>query len=118
MKRRLFLAAAFSIFFLGLNAQTIRTTGSHSPVFFIGHTIRVFQIAKGYGYDISYQNRLLIHQTVNPVTGLPTGLRTEEEAIKLAKWQIIHFRHPGMAPTPEERVIPKETAKQLKIDAN
>src|SRR5258708_799546 len=118
MKKRFFLMAIFSILLLGLQAQTVAITNKPTDIFFIGHTIRVFKMGAGYGYDISYQNRLLIHQLVNPVTGQPTGLKTQEDAIKLAKWQVIHFRHFAPVLTPEEKTIPKDVAKQLNIATN
>lgn len=118
MKKHSFLVALLSIFLLGLKAQTVAANGEPTNTFFIGHSIHVFKTGAGYGYDISYQTRLLIHQQVNPFTGTSNGLRSEADALKLAKWQIIHFRHFGTPPTPEEKTIPKGVAKQLNIDTN
>lgn len=118
MKKRFFLMTIFSILLMGLQAQTIAIVKKSPDIIFIGHTIHVFTLGAGYGYNISYQNRLLIHQLVNPVTGQQTGLKTEDDAIKLAKWQIIHFNHFGGAITSEQKATSKDVANRLKIAAN
>jgi hypothetical protein len=118
MKMRSLLTASLSIFLLGLQAQTVATVKRPADIFFVGHTIHLFKMSTGYGYDIYFQSRLLIHQQENPVTGNLTGLKSEDEAIKLAKWQVIHFRHYTVALTPEEKMISKSAAKQLNIAAN
>jgi hypothetical protein len=86
---------------------------------FLGHSIHVFKTGTGYGYDISYQNRLWMHQSENPFTSDRNGLAKEEDAIKLAKWQVAHFRGFAMQPTVTiNKTIPKNLAGQLKITTN
>lgn len=101
------------------HAQTNPTTKDQSNLFFIGHTIHVFKTGTGYGYDISYHNRLWAHQTTNPFTSDPNGLQKEEDAIKLAKWQVVHYHQ--FSPQPAitaKKTFPKSLATQLKIATN
>jgi len=98
------------------HAQTIATTKDQRDLFFIGHTIHLFKTGTGYGYDISYHNRLWTHQAVNPFTSDPNGLQKEEDAIKLAKWQVVHFHQFGPRPAiTANKTLPKNLANQLKI---
>src|SRR5215467_12467076 len=99
MKKRLPLLAFFCVILITSRAQTNATTKDQKDLFFIGHTIHLFKTGTGYGYDISYRNRLWTHQAVNPFTADPNGLQKEEDAIKLAKWEVVHYRQYGPQPT-------------------
>jgi hypothetical protein len=98
-----------------LHAQT-KDLKNTSDVVFNGHIIRVYKtIGTGYGYDIFYNNNLLIHQNNNPFTGSPEGLKNKEDALKLAKWQVIHLNPISHQLPPGMQTVPKEVAQQLKI---
>lgn len=118
MKNRLLLIAVFSAITFHLHSQTSDQKNSDEIVF-NNHTIRVYKTAgTGYGYDIFYNNNLLIHQNNNPFTGSPEGLKNKEDALKLAKWQVIHL-NPVTHQLPQGiQPVPKEVAQQLKIATN
>src|SRR5690348_9787715 len=91
MRNRLLFIAVFSAISFYVHAQ-VRDLKKTNQTVFNGYTIRVFNtIGTGYGYDIFYNNSLLIHQNNNPFTGSPNGLNNQEDALKLAKWQVIHI---------------------------
>src|ERR1700748_3587844 len=91
MKNRFLFIAVFSAIMFQLQAQT-KDLQRTSEDGFNGHTIRVYKtIGTGDGYDIFYKSKLLIHQNNNPFTGSPNGLKNKEDALKLAKWQVIHL---------------------------
>ena len=56
---------------------------------FEGYIIRLLPAMSGtYGYDIFKGNERVLHQSRNPFTFSPMGLRTKEDAYKIAQWQI------------------------------
>ena len=115
MKNRLLLIAVFSAIMFQLHAQT-KDLKNTSDVVFNGLTIRVYKtIGTGYGYDIFYNSSLLIHQNNNPFTGSPEGLKNKEDALKLAKWQVIHLNPISHQLPPGMQIVPKAVAQQLKI---
>jgi hypothetical protein len=118
MKNRLLLIAVLSAIMFQLHAQT-KDLKNTSDVVFNGHTIRAYKtIGTGYGYDIFYNNNLLIHQNNNPFTGSPEGLKNKEDALKLAKWQVIHLNPVSHQLPSDLQTVPKEVAQQLKIAIN
>jgi len=118
MKNRLLLIAVFSAIMSQVHAQT-KDLKSTSEIVFNGHTIRVYKtIGTGYGYDVFYNNNLLIHQTNNPFTGSPNGLKNQEDALKLAKWQVIQLNPVTHQLRPGMQTVPKEVARQLNIATN
>jgi hypothetical protein len=118
MKKRLLLLMLLTCWLIELHAQTTGTSIKPNETLFNGHAIRVFQIPSGgYGYDIFYQNRLVVHQSKNPFTDSATGLKTADDALKVAKWQTIQPNFGGQPILPN-KTIPKQIAHQLKIDTN
>jgi hypothetical protein len=108
MKKRLLLLMLLSCCLFALNAQTTGSSVKPNETFFNGHTIRVFQIP---------ENRLVVHQSKNPFTDAAVGLKTADDALKVAKWQAIQPSFGGRQMLPN-RAIPKEVAHQLNIDTN
>ena len=117
MKRRLLLLTPlFALSFLS-NAQTA-SPASAPEIQFNGHSIRVFQnLNRGYGYDIYYKNALVVHQAINPYNKSTEGIKNREDAIKTAKWQVLHLS-PADRQQMKTQTIPAEVAQQLNIQAN
>lgn len=101
-----------------LNAQTPESAKSSNEISFQHHVIRVYKTSSsGYLYDIFFKNNLVIHQNVNPFTETGEGLRTKEDAFKIAKWQIIQMfaNKRNSQPGINLQKIPMEVARQLNI---
>ena len=118
MKTRLLLIAILSTISFELNAQNADSTKRPNEILFNGYTIRTYKAATGYGYDIFYQNNLVIHQKNNPFTASPDGLKNKEDALKIAKWQIIHLNPVNHQMVQGRQTIPMEVARQLNIIVN
>ena len=70
MKTRLLFIAVLSTISLASYAQVADSAKSSNEIAFNGYVIRIYKTAPaGYGYDIFYQNNLVIHQQNNPFTG-------------------------------------------------
>ena len=109
------LASAIAV---ALNAQAPGSTNNSNEISFNNHVIRVYKTSSsGYLYDIFFKNNLVIHQTDNPFTGTPGGLKTQEDALKIAKWQIIQLFANNRSGQPGNNLqkIPIEVARQLNI---
>ena len=119
MKKKPLVMAFLSVMLLAAHSQTIAPTKNQTNFYFLGHNIHVFKTGTGYGYDISYQNHLWMHQSNNPFTADRNGLAKEEDALKLARWQVVHFRQSGTRPLANaNNTLPKGLAGQLKISTN
>jgi hypothetical protein len=119
MKKRLLLLTALAALFSLCDGQTTNPAKTPDDIQFNGYQIHLFQTADhGYGYDILYQNALVHHQNNNPYTNLPGGLRNAEDAVKTAKWQVIHLSPSGKQLQPRRQTIPMAVATQLKIALN
>jgi hypothetical protein len=118
MKKSMLLLAALFVVMLTIKAQSKSSPKTPNDVVFMDHVIRLYEAPSGYLYDIFYQNNLVIHQNKNPFDQTPNGLSTKEDAIKIAKWQIIHIDplHRQKNKGPQE--IPNSVARQLKISSN
>jgi hypothetical protein len=119
MKKRLLLLTASAALFSFCNGQTAAPAKTPDDIQFNGYQIHLFQtVDHGYGYDILYQNALVRHQNNNPYTNSPAGLKNLEDAVKTAKWQVIHLTPPGKQLQPGKQTIPMAVAAQLKIALN
>ncbi len=108
----------FSAIMLNLHAQT-GDLKSSKEIIFNGYALRVYKTTgSGFGYDIFYNNTLLIHQNNNPFTGSPNGLKNQEDALKLAKWEAVHLNPVTHQLPLGMQTVPKEVAQQLKITTN
>jgi hypothetical protein len=115
MKKRLLLVSVFVAVCCIVHPQTI----SHpepDKIAFNGYTIHLQKTPSGgYVYDISSKAGIILHQNTNPFTGSSLGLTKKEDAIKTAKWQIIHLVPVNAQPVSGPQRIAVEVAKQLSI---
>jgi len=119
MKTSLLLLAVACLMLVQLHAQSTASAKAPDEILFFGHTIRVYKATSpGFLYDILLQNKLIIHQSSNPFTGSPDGLKTQDDAIKVAKWQIVHFDPMHRQALNNNQLLPKEVARQLSIEFN
>ena len=119
MEKRLLILPLVLTIMVELNAQTSDLNKNSNEISFNGHVIRVYRTtSSGYIYDIFFQNHLIIHQNNNPFTGSADGLRTKEDGLKIAKWQIIHLDPLHRQPISGPQKVPIEVARQLKISGN
>jgi hypothetical protein len=118
MKKSMLLLAALFCVLLTIEAQSKSSPKTPNDVVFMDHVIRLYKGSSGYLYDVFYQNNLVIHQDKNPFDQTTNGLRTEEDAIKIAKWQIIHLDPLLRQKTKTPQEIPNSVARQLKISSN
>ena len=81
---------------------------------FKGYTIRLLPALAGtYGYDIVKEKHVVLHQIRNPFSGTPMGLRSKEDAYKVARWQIENLKQPPAAPALQQRFKPKAQVQQV-----
>src|SRR5689334_18364300 len=118
MKKSMLLVAALLTAMLAIQAQSKTSPKISNDVVFMDHVIRVYKVPSGYLYNVFYQNTIIIQQNKNPFDKSANGLQTEEDAIKIAKWQIIHLDplHRQRPMGPQE--LPNAVARQLKISSN
>ena len=92
---------------------------SQQQQLFAGYLIRLIPLnGNGYGYDIFYKNKLAVHQSVNPFTLTPDGIRQSGDAFKVAKWQILQLRSFNSGMRIKNQPISKEVAQKLSINLN
>ncbi|MEO6719635.1 MAG: DUF4907 domain-containing protein [Ferruginibacter sp.] len=117
MKRRfLLLTPLLALSFLS-HAQSA-SPAIPTEIQFNGHSIRLFQtLNHGFGYDIYYKNALVVHQDVNPYNKSTEGIKNKDDAIKTAKWQVLHLS-PADRQQMKKQAIPIEVAQQLNIQTN
>jgi hypothetical protein len=132
--RRIFMLMLAQSIAIILFAQTGDPVDpKNDKIEFEGYTIRLIPAMGGtYGYDILKGNSLVVHQSMNPFTMEPMGLRKKNDAYKVARWQVQQlkeqnpqgFSPPGHAPrrpspaTVQPRFnqsIPKKVAGELNI---
>jgi len=121
MKKQLLMFALVSAIVVELNAQTPPSIKKPNEIIFNNHVIRVYKTSSsGYLYDIFFKDNPVIQQKDNPFTGNSDGLKTKEDALKIAKWQIIHLYPNNRNGQPGNNLqkIPMEVARQLNISAN
>lgn len=112
----LLLAALFGVM-LTIKAQSKSSPKTPNEVVFMDHVIRLYEAPSGYLYDIIYQNNISIHQDKNPFDQTTNGLSTKEDAIKIAKWQIIHIDPLHRQESKGAQQIPNSVARQLKLSS-
>jgi hypothetical protein len=100
------------------NAQVPPASSSNNSVY-MGYLIRLIPAGNnGFGYDIFFKSKIVIHQPRNPFTLAPTGLRTSDDALKVAHWQVQKLWHDGNRGPVMNTLVSKSVAKQLKITIN
>ena len=117
MKKTFFLLVPLFACSILSYAQTT-APASPSEIQFNDHLIRLFQTGShGYGYDIYYKSALIVHQDTNPYTKSAEGIKNKEDAVKTAKWQVLHLS-PADYQQIKTQTIPPEVAQQLNIQIN
>jgi hypothetical protein len=81
-----------------------------------GYIISVQNALGGnYGYDISKEGKVLISQRRNPFNNSPVGLRSKDDVIKVAKWQISQFTASTQPTALMNAPLPKNLHRELNI---
>ena len=113
-KRLLFIAAFAATLFVAHGQTTPAQTGDQ--ISFNGYTIHLQKTpAGGYIYDILSRSNIIIHHNSNPFTGSQNGLMRKEDAVKAAKWEVIHISPVTGKPILNSQKLSAEIAKQLNI---
>jgi len=100
------------------NAQS-PSTGSKNTSVYMGCIIRLIPAgSNGFGYDIFFNSKIVVHQPRNPFTLAPTGLRNSDDALRVAHWQVQQLWHNRNQAPVINRLVPKYVAKQLNITIN
>ena len=122
--KKIHLAFCLLFIYISVSAQ------KHEPVHikkdrrdFQGYTIRLLPSTEGtYGYVILKDNELLAHQSRNPFTFSTGGLKSKEDAFKVAQWQIeqLKNRQPVTATMTAsgKRKLPPALLQKLKSQPN
>lgn len=119
MRKHLLMLVFISAIFFGVNAQSGEPHKNPDEISFNGHIVRIYQTpSSGYGYDIFFKNSLVIRQNRNPFTGDVAGLKLKEDAVKLAKWQILHLNPLVSNARNDQSRISLAVARQLNITIN
>jgi len=119
MKKRLLLLVVFAAALYSTYAQNTAPTPKNGEISFNGYQIRLQKLpAGGYAYDILSGERIIVHQDKNPFTGSAIGLKNREDAVKTAKWQVIHINPVSKQVMLDKQLLPAEVAKQLNIETN
>jgi hypothetical protein len=116
MKNKLLMLSACCAFFFASQAQAYKSKKKPEEIQFNGYVIQLFQTSVGgYGYDIFDQRTIILHQDTNPYTSSAAGIKLKADAVKTAKWQIIHLDRSNQQPQKAKQDIPVEVARQLNI---
>jgi hypothetical protein len=118
MKAIITIIVLSAFFMLDANAQTPPGSSNNNSVY-MGYIIRLIPAgSNGFGYDIFFKSKIVVHQSRNPFTLAPTGLRSSEDALKIAQWQVQQFWHERQQARIMNRLVSKDVAKQLNITIN
>ena len=109
------LLTLLSAFFV--NAQVVSGNGPGKENY-MGYMIKILPTpGNGYGYDLFFKGRMVVHEPVNPFTMSPLGLSKKVDALKVAHWQIEQFWRTGNHAIPRRNIrISPDVAGQLKIE--
>jgi hypothetical protein len=103
------------VLYFSLCAQTLPSSGLHREAF-MGRVIQVIPAAtKGYGYEIFFMGRLAAIQNVNPFTMAPAGLRSQEDALAVARWHIRQTLGTPARGLARNKRFPLKVAEELSI---
>jgi hypothetical protein len=106
------------LFMSGANAQVPSGNSNNNSVY-MGYIIRLIPAgSNGFGYDIFFNSKIVVHQPRNPFTLAPTGLRSSDDALKVAHWQVQQLWHDKNHAAVINRLVPKYVAKQMNITIN
>jgi hypothetical protein len=116
MKIKLLILWVLFAFVFASRAQSNLSKKKPEVISFNGYVIQLFQTsAGGYGYDIFKQHVIILHQDINPYTSSAAGIKLKADAVKTAKWQIIHLDKTNHQSQIVKQIIPVEVASQLNI---
>lgn len=117
MKRLLLIfATLLSLSCVGQTSTNATNTQTLPVQVFMDRVIKLNTLAEGgYGYDILYQGRPVVSQTLNPFTFSPKGLSSKEDAFKVARWQVQQLATGTPATAISNQPLPVALAKQLNI---
>lgn len=119
MKKKLTLFTVLTAIAFTSHAQVNTSNKTTEEVLFNRHQIRLYQTPDNqYGYDILFENAVILHQNNHPFANTSIMLKTKEDAIRLAKWQVIHISPLNGRRPLISRPIPNEVSRQLKISTN
>lgn len=118
MKKFVLLTAVLLSAVLSLKAQAKSSPKNQDVVFFMNHVIQLHKASTGYLYVVYYQSNLVLNQNTNPFNQTKNGFLNKEDALKIAKWQIIHFNQSNLRQMKAPQHIPGAVARQLKISNN
>jgi hypothetical protein len=118
MKKIVTIIVLSGLFMSGANAQVPPGSSNNNSVY-MGYIIRLIPAGNnGFGYDIFFKSKIVVHQSRNPFTLAPTGLRSSEDALKLAHWQVQQLWHDKQQARIMNRLVSKDVARQLNITIN
>jgi hypothetical protein len=93
MKKKLTIIVLSVFLMTGANAQVPPGNSNNNSVY-MGYLIRLIPAgSNGFGYDIFFKSKIVVHQSRNPFTLAPTGLRNSDDALKIAHWQVQQLWH-------------------------
>ncbi len=118
MKKFVLLTAVLFSAVLSLKAQAKNPPKNQDVVLFMNHVIQLHKASTGYLYVVYYENNLVLNQNSNPFNQSKNGFLKKEEALRIAKWQIIHFNQSDLRQMKAPQRIPVAVARQLKISNN
>lgn len=115
----MFTIIVLSVFFAPhVNAQAAPGNSNSNSVY-MGYIIRLIPAgSNGFGYDIFFKSKIVVHQSRNPFTLAPTGIRNSDDALKVAHWQVQQLWHQRQHAVIADRLISRDVAKQLNITIN
>lgn len=118
MRTILAIGVLTALFISRANAQA--PTGNPNNIsLYMGYQIRLIPAgSNGFGYDIFFRSKIVVHQSRNPFTLAPTGLRRSDDALKVAHWQIQQLWHDRKPVAVNNCLVPRNVAKQLNITIN
>lgn len=112
------LLAALTFGFASGQAGSASTGNGPEKENYMGYMIRVLQTpGNGYGYDLFFKGRMVLHEPVNPFTLSPIGLSKKEDMLKVAHYQIQEFwRSNNRAIAKRNLRVSASVAKKLNIE--
>jgi hypothetical protein len=118
MKTIVTIIVLSAFFMSGAHAQVPPGSSNNTSVY-MGHIIRLIPAgSNGFGYDIFFKSKIVVHQPRNPFTLAPTGLRSSEDALKVAHWQVQQLWHDKNHAAILNNHVSQNVARQLSIAIN
>jgi hypothetical protein len=106
------------IFFATFNSfgQQVRPVG-YDTYSYKGQLIKIVPSRSGgYGYSVYSRNHLVALQSGNPFSMAPSGLKSKNDALKVAFWEVDQLGHTPRAHPMINQRLPKDLAAKLMIN--